>query len=185
MGQHFPVCPLKVTCQCLVAMCEPCARHSSQSFWMMKIFKKVARYHIPYFSAITEWFAIGLLKRNMGCVYCSSEHTVHQTACWFDTWCFMYYPGYHNSCQAVTAWCVSHFRFLVGKRDRSSRSSHRMACHKDSDRHLLSVSSQCTCRPHPTHHPLLHQTCISQQSRSFVFRCLFIIVLLCCCTFHC
>ena len=89
----------------------------------------------------------------------------------------LYYPGYYESSQAVTAWCVSHFRFLVGKPDPSSHSSHHMACRKDSGRHLLSVSSQCTCRLHPIHHLLLHQTCISQQSRNFVFRFLFIIVL--------
>jgi len=109
----------------------------------------------------------------MGCVRCSSEYVVRQTASWFDA------SGYYDGCRAVTAWCVSHFRFLVGKPDPSSHSSHRMACPKDSDRRLLSVSSQCTCRLRPIHHLLLHQTCISQQSRSFVFRYLFIIVLLC------
>jgi len=111
----------------------------------------------------------------MGCVHCSSEYMVCRTARWFDTRFWIYYHGYYDSSQAVTAWCVSHFRFLVGRPDPSSHSSHHTACRKDSDRHLLSVSSQCTCRLHPIHHLLLHQTCISQRSRSFVFRCLFLL----------
>jgi hypothetical protein len=82
-GTAFFVCPLKVNMSVSVALREPRTRHSSQSFWMVKILKEVARYHVPYFTALTEWFATSVLKRNMGYVHCSSEYMVRQTARWF------------------------------------------------------------------------------------------------------